>query len=345
MTRSASLPAQFLLLSAAFCACTARTPKSFTIAGTTMGTTYHVTVAGWKSSPAQRSQLKFEVEGRLEQIDALMSTYKPKSEVSRFNRSKSRAPFAVSAETLKVVSEALRFSEMSGGAFDPTVGRLVDLWGFGPTRRSGPPKDSAVAAALKTTGYKRLTTRKSPPALIKAVPELEIDLSAIAKGYGADAVAEALKSRGIKDFLVEVGGEVVAAGMNVMGEPWRIGIDKPKEGALPGDELSAVVPLSGAAMATSGSYRNFIKKGGKRLPHFIDPRTGRPVTHSMVSATVTAPTCLEADAAATVLMVLGPERSREWLKANPRFNALLISLGPDGAFQQWTTRGFPEISR
>ncbi len=304
-----------------------------------MGTTYHVTVVDWESSPAERSKLKFEVEGRLAKIDALMSTYKPKSEISRFNRSRLLTPFPVSPETLIVVEKALEFSRLSDGAFDPTVGGLVDLWGFGPTPRSDPPKDSEIAAALKTAGYKRLSTRKSPPALIKAVPELEIDLSAIAKGYSVDFVAAALENRGIKNFLVEVGGEVVAKGKNPSGGPWRIGIDKPKENALPGDDLTAIVPLSGRAMATSGSYRNFIKKGGKRLPHFIDPRTGRPVPHTLASASIIAPTCIEADAAATAVMVMGLEKAKVWLNGHPQWKGYLGDVPKKGAYSVWASEG------
>lgn len=308
-----------------------------------MGTSYHITVANSKLSRSLTASLHAEIDERLARINKLMSTYDPESELSRFNKSKSTAAFPVSEETAMVVRAALRFSDETDGAFDITVGPLVNLWGFGPDKRNAAvPTRAEISSALKNVGFRYLSVGKGP-SLKKDVPGLQADLSAIAKGYGVDAVAELLAGKGFTDYMVEIGGEVVVRGSNPDGEPWRIGVDRPTDHAVPGRKLSAVAPLTNAAVATSGNYRNFFRKDGVRYSHFIDPRTGRPVTNTLASASVIAPTCMQADAAATAVMVLGPKKGKAWIEKHPGWEAILIVGKPDGTFREITTTGFPRI--
>ncbi|MFH2203877.1 MAG: FAD:protein FMN transferase [Elusimicrobiota bacterium] len=332
------------LLAAAALACAQPAPTAVKLEGRTMGTSYHITLAE-TMPPDRQGRLKSDIDILLAAINKKMSTYDPESELSRFNRSISRQPFSVSPETLDVVRTARRIAEETRGAFDPTIGPLVDLWGFGPAARSKElPGDTAIAAARSHTGYRRLKTWDTPPALGKDISSLRVDLSAIAKGYGVDAVARLIKARGHQNFMVEIGGEVFAQGKNPRGRPWRIGIDTPHDGAPPGGQFSAFVSLHNAALATSGGYRNFYTRDGRRYAHFIDPRTGRPVEHGLASVSITAPTCMEADAAATAVMVLGAERGRGFIEEHPGWEALFISADEKGGFTVTSTPGFPRAS-
>lgn len=308
-----------------------------------MGTTYRVKIADPAASK-NAAEIKRAIDERLLEINRLMSTYDPDSELSRFNRRRSTRPFPVSPETYQVVRSALRFAKETGGAFDPTVGPLVDLWGFGPTPSRGVPSAAAIQSARSLVGWTHLELLADPPRLRKLVPGLRLDLSAIAKGYGVDEIGRLLERRDLRNYMVEIGGEVFARGRAEGGRPWRLGIDRPAEGALPGRELSAVVELAGRGLATSGGYRNFFIENGKRYAHFIDPRSGRPVRHRLASVSVIAPSCMEADAAATSVMVLGPDRGKAWLEKHEDWDALLIKIGPDGGYVLDSTPGFPLLS-
>jgi len=208
-----------------------------------------------------------------------------------------------------VVGEAIRTSQQTGGAFDATVGPLVNLWHFGPERNGGSvPSDSQIAENRERVGYQRVQARLDPPALKKSRPDVEVDLSAIAKGFGVDKVAEYLDRRGAEGYMVEIGGEVRTRGRRGDGSPWKIGVVKPADDPAGGQSLvQRVLPLGDDALATSGDYRNFFEQDGTRYSHTIDPRTGRPVEHQLASVTVVGPTCMQCDALATALMVLGPE--------------------------------------
>lgn len=278
--------------------------RALSFGGATMGTTFRVSV---DELPANMSlaTLDREVMAILDRIDDRMSTYDDASEVSHFNASRTTDWVEVSAETVTVVDEALRISALTRGAFDITVGPLVDLWGFGPAGRAPrPPSADAIASALERVGYGRLRTRRAPPALRKARPDVEVDLSAIAPGYAADQVAEHLQATQVSSFLVDVGGEMRAKGRSPDGAPWRIGVEEPVAGPR---RVQRVLLLADRAVATSGGYRNFFEAGGRRFSHTIDPRTGRPVTHNLVSVSVVDATTMRADALATGLTVLGPE--------------------------------------
>ncbi len=332
-----SLPFLILLSS-----CARPGPETVKFEGRTMGTGYHITIARAQLSEQSRKALKNDIDALLAGINKKMSTYDPDSELSRFNRSTSLKPFPVSFETVHVVRAALEVAKESEGAFDPTIGPLVDLWGFGPPESPpNAPGLSEIQKARALIGYQKLHVGLDPPTLSKEIPGLRVDLSAIAKGYGVDEVARLLSRRGFPDFLVEIGGEVIARGANPKGRTWRLGIDRPAAGARPGKNFSAYVSLKDSGLATSGDYRNYVLREGKRISHFIDPRTGAPAVHDLASASVIAPSCMEADAAATAVMVLGAQEGKAFLKNHPGWEALLITAESEGRFTSWMTEGFP----
>jgi thiamine biosynthesis lipoprotein len=322
-------------------------PAPLAIRGTTMGTTYEVKLAA-RPPGIELASLQADIASLLEQINNQMSTYRPESEVCRFSRAAKGEWFSVSAATAEVVAAALDVSDKTGGALDITVGRLVRLWGFGPgdgeTRGSlpagaaspdafTPPSQDAVDAARAAAGYRRLAVRADPPALRKEVAELEIDLSAVAKGYGVDRVALLLEQRGIRNYMVQIGGETRAAGRRPDGRPWQIGIERP---VVDRREVQTIVPLVDAALATSGDYRNYHEYGGRLYAHIIDPATGRPVVHTLASASVIADTCMAADAWATALVVLGPERGYDCAEEHG-LAALFIARRETGFDMRTTT--------
>ena len=246
-----------------------------------------------------------------------MSTYRADSEISRFNRAPAGEWFAVSAAVAEVVAASREISEKTGGAQDVTVGPLVNLWRFGPKDSASGGKKVAVhaadgcgrfKAARERVGYKKLEVRMKPAALRKKVDGLEVDLSSIASGYTIDRLAEIMRDHGVKNFMVELGGELRAAGTRADGTPWRVAIERPLAEKR---EMEAAVPLVDAAMATAGGSRHFFEYEGKRYSHIIDPATGRPVEHTLASVTVAADKCVDADGWDTPLMVLGPERGSE----------------------------------
>lgn len=286
----------------------AASPRAWTLDGPTMGTTWSVQVP---RPPAEldRAALAADVEAVLTAVNQQMSTYEADSLLSRFNASSGTDWFPVSNELAAVVAHALAVSEASGGAFDVTVGPLVNLWGFGPDGRlEQVPDQAAIDAARAHVGHAQLAARQHPPALKKADARLFVDLSAIAKGHATDRVAALLDARGVGDYLVEIGGELRARGANAGGQPWRLAIEEPLTGTR---AIHRVLGLSDAALATSGDYRNFFERGGVRYSHTIAPRTGRPVTHGLASVSVVAPNTTHADAMATALLVLGPEKGFE----------------------------------
>ena len=292
--------------------------------GESMGSFYHATLAGVLSEEeAVRAQKA--VETALEDVNTKMSTYREDSELSRFNRHPGADPFPVSAETAEVFRIALAVSEQSDGAFDITVGPLVNAWGFGPDSEGPPPDDAAVAALRERVGW-RLVSVDAENRLTKARADVYCDLSAVAKGYAVDKAAEALERLGITDYMVEVGGEVRAKGASPKGGPWRIGIEKPRYGER---SVQEVVLMGSGALATSGDYRNFRMVDGKRFSHTVDPKTGRPIEHSLASASVLHPSCAWADAYATALMVLGPEAGRAFAEAQGLAVSLLVHAGED----------------
>lgn len=276
---------------------------SKTLAGPTMGTSYRVTIARPPDN-VDADRLSAEIDRILETVDMRMSTYRADSELSRFNAARSQDWFAVSDDTLNVVAAALDVSRLSGGAFDVTVGPSVNLWGFGPAAsRDMRPEEGLLRAPSRHATYRAIGARRSPPALRKSVAEAYIDLSGIAKGFALDKLGEHIEAAGIEDYLIEIGGELRARGRSPRGDPWTIGIEKP----LPGEIIiHRRVGLADAALATSGDYRHFFLRDGRRYSHIIDPRTDAPITHDLASVSVIAETAMRADALATALAVLGP---------------------------------------
>lgn len=294
--------------------------------GGTMGTSYSILVVDLPQAIDPKA-LADRIEKELDLVNALMSTYREDSELSAFNRSQSTEWIPVSPQLAALVDEALWTSEVSGGAFDATVGPLVNLWGFGPGDRTDtPPADTRIAQARRHVGYQKLSVRKDPPALRKSDPSLYLDLSAIAKGYGVDRVAELLDGDGVANYLVEIGGELRGRGHNGQGLPWHIAVERPDPGVR---EVERILELQDSAMATSGDYRNFFEQDGKRYSHTIDPKTGRPVTHTLASVTVLAPRTARADALATAFLVLGPKAGLALAKSLEA-PALFIVRTPDG---------------
>ncbi len=280
-------------------------PKQENLDGKTMGTYYSIRFIPGEGTPSVET-LRAEIDKRLEQVNDQMSTYRADSELSRFNSSREVGkPFPVSAATTEVVLEALRINRVTDGALDITVGPLVNLWGFGP---EGRPDKVPSAAELEQrrnwTGIDKLAVEGN--ALVKRIPELYVDLSSIAKGYGVDVIAHYLQSQHVKNYMVDIGGEVRTRGHNREKKPWRIAIERPVAGVEQKAQL--VIEPGEMAMATSGDYRNYFEQDGVRYSHTIDPLTGKPIHHHLVSITVISPLCMTADGLSTGLNVMGPER-------------------------------------
>jgi thiamine biosynthesis lipoprotein len=315
-----------------------RTPETLVLGGPIMGTSWSVRVVAGDGLPDQ-ALLQEQVQARLEEINALFSTYLPDSELSRFNRAAHTDWFDVSAEMLAVVSRAQAVSMASDAAFDITVGPLVNLWGFGPDGQPNRiPPQPAIDSLLKATGFELLELRSNPPALRKKSPGLYVDLSAIAKGYAVDEVVRLLSRLGAADFMVEVGGELRTSGLRADGNAWRIALESPRAGTR---EVLRVIGLSNRAMATSGDYRNFFELDGRRYSHSIDPRSGWPVEHNLAAVSVIADDCMSADAWATALLVLGPERAMQVAEEQGLAANLLI---PDGdGFKQHESSAYQRL--
>jgi thiamine biosynthesis lipoprotein len=300
-----------------------------------MGTTWHVTVVGRRPATG----LQDRIERRLEEVNRSLSTYREDSEINRFSRfPRAGEEFPASRDFAAVMQTAARVYRLSGGAWDGTVRPLVDLWGFGPLRPVAEPPDARRIEALRgTVGFDRVETR--PGALVKRVASVTLDLSSIAKGYGVDQVAAVVRGEGFADFVVEIGGEVAAAGSRRGGGPWRVGIHRPRADAAP-DELYRVVALRDAALATSGDYRQFFVRDGVRYTHVLDPRTGRPVANGVVSASVLAPDCTLADGLATAVMVMGADGGLAMIEGLPGVEALVVVQTKDGRLEDHASSGF-----
>jgi len=329
----------FLAFSLCFLTGCGGSDSPWAVSGATMGTSYNVKVVPPPGVERLAEQdLPGVIQARLDDINDKMSAYSEDSELSRFNQFEDTAPFPVSKETAAVFAIAQQVSEASGGAFDVTVGPLVNAWGFGPVKRSEPPTDEQVAALKERLGYRNVTVDVEACTLRKARPDVYCDLAAVAKGYAVDEVARALEEHGYTDYMVEVGGEVRVRGAKPGGVPWRIGIEKPD---APPHTVQQAIALSDQAMATSGDYRNYYERDGVRLSHTIDPRTGRPITHKLASVSVLHEECAWADAYATAMMVLGPEEGWE-LAEKQDLAAYFIVRDDTGGF---VTRATPAFQR
>lgn len=287
-------------------------PRIVLVQGEVMGTTYTVKVVAQtreEQSEQSAAALAQTVKEALDAVDQSMSTYKPDSELSRFNAGPADQDVDISPGVAEVLTVAFNVHRRSGGAFDVTVGPLVERWGFGAKGELTEVPSSADIDALRSRlGHEHLDFDMTASTLRKDAKDLRVDLSAIAKGYGVDRAAAALHEAGWDNFLVEVGGEVRVSGKTEAGRAWRLAVEKPSTSER---TIFEVIELEDQAMATSGDYRNFTVVDGTRYSHTIDPTTGRPVTHELASVSVLADSCAEADALATALNVLGPQRGLE----------------------------------
>lgn len=294
--------ALFFTVSLLITGCGGRAAKSFSLSGQTMGTTWSAVIS--RSTGVTQEELQRRLQEELDRVNGLMSTYDPKSQLSLFNQSTSTEWQQLPEELVELVAEAVRINGASDGAFDVTIGPVVNLWGFGPEAEPETvPTDKALSAVLELVGNQKLDVQVTdPPALRKLNTGVYVDLSAIAKGYGVDQMGLLLEKQGISDYLVEIGGELKAKGLSPRGDSWRIGIERPDDGER---SVQQAVKLGDGALATSGDYRNYYERDGVRYSHTIDARTGKPVAHKLASVSVYHPTAALADGWATALMVLG----------------------------------------
>lgn len=303
------------------------TSGRITFSGNTMGTSYRVVYL----DDGERN-FKGEVDSLLKVFNQSLSTYIDNSEISRFNRQDTlqfESPFF-----LNVLKSSKEVYEKTSGAFDPTVGPLVNLWGFGP---GGPQlKDSVnINQMLPLVNFRAVDFDSSE---VRKKAGMYLDFSAIAKGYGVDVVADFLTDQGIDNMLIEIGGELVAKGTNDKGEIWKVGINKPEELGR-ADQLVSIIALDNKALATSGNYRNYYEADGMKISHTIDPSTGRPVRHGLLSATVIAKDCMTADAYATAMMVMGTEKSIALQKNMEDLEIFLIFNNEDGELDFYASEG------
>ncbi len=310
------------------------------LTGPTMGTFFSVRIPGELGSEEQQRFRKL-IHDELSAVDARMSTYRDDSELSVLNAAVSTEPFDVSEPLYEVLSAALNISEQTGGAYDITIGPVVNAWGFGPgglEPEGVSPED--ISELLKRVGYRKLRLDAEQHQVRKEQPDLYLDLSSIAKGYAVDRVARALEGEGVASYWVEVGGEVRVAGHNREGIPWRLGIERPQ--LAPGS-VQRILHLDGHAVATSGDYRNYREVDGERYSHILDPRTGWPIRHRLASVSVVHPSCMIADGLATALLVMGPEEGFELALQND-LAAFFVARKGQG-FEERATPAFEELAK
>ena len=300
--------------------------RQIEFSGLTMGTTYNIKIVPGKSTPLSINLIQQKVDSVLTSINYQMSTYLFDSEITQFNNHESTVSFSISNDFAFVVDRALYWSEKTDGAFDITLVPLLYLWGFGPGQEGQLgdvfPEENTVQKRLTHIGYEKLTTNKYY--LQKKDPYIKIDLNAIAKGFGVDAVYFFLKSIGMNNIMVEIGGEVRTKGNNQKNEPWMIALETPDFESTGNKTARWAIRLEDQAMATSGDYRNYYESDSVRYSHEIDPRTGYPAQTGVASATVIAPNCMDADALATALIIMGTESGLQLVEKLDNVEAFLI---------------------
>jgi thiamine biosynthesis lipoprotein len=333
MTRFSARPA-ILIASLVLVGCTPapQPPTFWKIEGPTMGTTFSITISSPSTHSADRQpiepdlkQISQEAKAVLAEINRTMSTYDPKSEISSFNASATDQAIPISPLFARVVARAKEISTASSGRFDITVSPLVDLWGFGNKGdRHQPPSDQQIELAMKSVGSDSLEVSLDPPTLRKSISSMAINLNAIAPGFAADQLGKLLEEQGYNDYLIDVGGEFLAKGKSPQGGPWRVAIERPDRSGIPKQTVQMVLEVTDRAVATSGDYRQYFEHEGKFYSHTIDPKTGRPTTHRLASATIIANDAMSADGYATAVMVLGPDEGMKWIESLDRVEAILV---------------------
>lgn len=304
------------------------------ISGNIQGTTYHIT---YEDRPGR--DLKPRIELLLNKFDLSLSSYHEQSIISRINRNEPHVK--LDKYFRKVYHKAEEVYHISGGAFDITVGPLVRAWGFGPETKIS-ADSSKIDSILQFIGMDKISLEGNM--IIKQNPHIKLDVNAIAQGYSVDIVAEFLERKGIPNYMVEIGGEVITKGVNDKGEIWKIGIDKPFDNnMIPGQNLQAIISLKNMALATSGNYRKFYEKDGLKYSHSINPKTGYPVLSRLLSATVMTGDCMTADAYATAFMIMGLEKSIILLSNQDTLNAFLVYSDENGNFKTYVTPGMKKF--
>nr|WP_269468689.1 FAD:protein FMN transferase [Alteromonas sp. ASW11-130] len=315
--------------------CSDATSPVVHLQGKTMGTSYNVKFVVEEQSDVAGLQAK--IDARLAEINKLMSTYDPTSELSRFNQNRFTKPFPLSKETALVIDEALRLGELSKGVLDITVGPLVNLWGFGPNKRpERAPDEETIAAVREYVGLDKI--RLIDTKLTKLHPMVYVDLSTIAKGYGVDEIVAILEESNLENYLVEIGGEMRVSGHRGNGDEWLIAIEKPVS-----DERSVqrIVSIGQHAIATAGDYRNFYEQDGVRYSHLIDPRSGKPIQHNLVSVTVVDKSSMTADGLATAFNVIGWDGAKELAETHKL--AVYLIRKNNGEFEEYASEEFNRI--
>jgi thiamine biosynthesis lipoprotein len=297
-----------------------------------MGSTYSI-----KYVTAQGKAVNYQpqVDSILEKFNESLSTYRPDSEISQFNNGHAvafRLPFFY-----PVLKKAQEVYQASNGAFDPTVGPLVNAWGFGTGKERKVPGQARIDSLKNFIGFDKITFDEQ--SVQKQKEGVYIDFNAIAPGYAADVLGRFLEEKGIQNYMIEVGGEVLCKGKNKEGKYWTIGINNPEFEQKGGDVLQAIVQMNNRALATSGNYRNYYEQDGKKYAHTIDPKTGFPVQHSLLSVSVFAKDCITADAYATVFMVIGREKAMDFLNKHEALDAFFVYADEKGRLQTYTTEG------
>lgn len=300
--------------------------------GLTMGTSYDIKLE-LPATIKNREVIRQGIEKVLYNVNHHMSTFLKDSELSKINQNKSTGKIPISSELTDVLALSLEISRFTHGAFDITVGPLVNLWGFGPIKKSPViPSHEAITRALAATGYKKIRLSINPNYIIKSQPNIYLDLSGIAKGYGIDKIADYLDTQAVKNYMIEVGGEVKARGTKPDNTPWRIGIEKPVANQ---QMVERIMQLDNLGMATSGDYRNFFDVKGKRYAHIIDPATGYPASNNLVSVSVLDESTARADALATALIVMGPDKGVKFAADN-KISAMFIITNGAGFTDKYT---------
>ena len=291
--------------------------------GFIFGTVYHITYQN-------DNNLKQDIEAELDKVNKTFSTFDSTSIISLINQNK---PVKINDMFAEIFDLSEEISTETEGAFDITVAPLVNVWGFGFKSGQRPTKEKIDSLRL-LVGYNKVKLYEN--GVKKKNPKIMLDCSAVAKGYGSDIVARYLREQGVKNFMVEIGGEIVTSGLSENRLPWKIGVTKPSDNKTDmNQEVETILNVTDKAMATSGNYRNFYYKGGKKYAHTIDPKTGYPVQHSLLSATVLAKNCATADAYATSFMVMGVEKAEALLEKHPELMAYFIYAGPKGELKTW----------
>ncbi|MBF0101609.1 MAG: FAD:protein FMN transferase [Desulfobacterales bacterium] len=310
--------------------------KEMLISGKTMGSTYHIKVISYTSS----QELREKIEKRLDGLNHCLSVYQKDSEISRFNASKSSEKFYPSQDFKNVLTIGRQLFQFTQGAWDGTIHQLALLWGFTSDRKENQtlPKPEAIQTCLKSIGFNHIIIN-SDSSIQKKNDSITLDLNSLAQGYASDQIALLIKAEGIDNYLVEIGGEVVASGHNLKGKPWRVGINTPFEDA-PLDAVYKVVSLQNKALSTSGNYRNFFKINDKLYAHILDPKSGYPVENGVVSATVMADNCTFADGLATALVVMGVEKALALVNQLDNIECLIIVKESDSNLKDYYSKGF-----